>query len=430
MGYSEYQVLTIASMIEREAGKDDDRSQIARVIYNRLYFKMPLQIDATLFYGQDPKTPFDQLKAIDTPYNTYLHDGPAAHADRQSRRGQHQGGAEPGAQPRGVPHQPGGRAVRAALLRVADQGQARLLHQPARLRGQRGRAPRPPVCWAEVISGGTRIAAVIGAPVRHSLSPVIHNAAFAALGLDWVYVAFEVPDGHAETALAAMSALGIDGLNVTMPHKAAVAAAVDVRSVTAERLGAVNTVVRRADGTLEGHNTDGIGFVDSLINVGIDPAGRRVVVLGAGGAARAVILALADAGAAEVAVVNRSHANAEVAAALAGAVGRVGVDHDIDDADIIVHATPVGMGDNGGLPLDPKRLRAGQVVADLVYHPLETPLLLSARTVGAAGVDGLGMLIHQAAHAQQLWTGMAPPVAAIRVAARRHLALPPRSDRR
>jgi shikimate dehydrogenase len=274
-----------------------------------------------------------------------------------------------------------------------------------------------------LLSGRTRLAAVIGCPVRHSLSPAIHNAAFGATALDWAYVAFEVPPGAAPQALIGMRALGIDGLSVTMPHKSAIADAVDRRTPVADRLHAVNTVVRRPDGTLEGHNTDGDGFVAALRAGGTDPAGRRVALLGAGGAGRALALALAAARAAEVAVVNRSSGPAETAAALAGSVGRVGTVADVGHADLVVNATPVGMGDDdGSLPIDPGLLHAGQTVADIIVHPLDTALLQAARRAGAGTVDGLGMLVHQAALAFTLWTGVDAPVPAMRAAAERELA--------
>jgi shikimate dehydrogenase len=280
------------------------------------------------------------------------------------------------------------------------------------------------------LSGQTRLAGVIGAPVRHSLSPALHNAAFEACGLDWVYVALEVAPGQVPDALAGMRALGIDGLSVTMPHKTDVAAAVDICTPAAARLQAVNTVRRRADGTLEGHNTDGEGFVASLREAGADPAGRRVVLLGAGGAGRALALALGEAGAADVAVVNRSPGPAATAAALAGPAGRVGSAADVATADVVVNATPVGMGDGAGaLPVDPALLRAGQVVADIVVHPLDTELLRAARAAGAVGVDGLGMLVHQAALAFTLWTGARAPVTAMRAAAERELAERERAGR-
>lgn len=268
----------------------------------------------------------------------------------------------------------------------------------------------------------TRVAAVIGSPVRHSLSPVLHNAAFEALGLDWVYLAFEVAPGRAADALAAMTVLGIDGLSVTMPHKDDVARTVDVPSASVLALGACNCVVRLPDGRLAGENTDGEGFVDSLREAGHDPAGRRCVVLGGGGAARAVVAALGLAGAAEVAVVNRTEARAAAAASLAGRAGRVGTLDDVTLADVVVNATSVGMGDDRTLPSPAERFRPGQVVADLVYHPLETAWLAAARARGASCVDGLGMLVHQAARAFECWTGVAPPVAVMRAAALAELA--------
>ena len=273
-----------------------------------------------------------------------------------------------------------------------------------------------------MISGATRLAAVIGFPVSHSLSPALHNAAFAAVGLDWVYVALEVAPGSAPAALDGMRTLGLGGLNVTMPHKEAVHDAVDVLDPAAAALRSVNTVVPLADGRLAGHSTDGAGFVDSLrLDAGVDPNGMRVVVLGAGGAGRAVVDALARAGAAEVVVVNRSAERGAEAAALAGPSGRQGSLQDIPAADLVVNATSVGMGTTE-VPFAPALLRPGQVVADLVYHPLETALLLAAAEAGARPVGGLGMLVHQAAHAFRLWTGVDPPIAVMRAAADAQLA--------
>lgn len=268
-----------------------------------------------------------------------------------------------------------------------------------------------------MIGPTTRVAAVIGDPVRHSLSPALHNAAFRALDLDWVYLAFEVAAGEGAAALEAMRTLGIDGLNVTMPHKADVAGAVDRLSPVAERLGAVNTVVRRG-GVLVGESTDGDGFVAALRqDEGFDPAGKRCLVLGAGGAARAVVLALADAGAASVVVAGRTPEKAAAAAALAGNRGRVGTVVEAGAADLLVNATPVGMGGDTAVPLDPSLLGPGQVVVDLVYHPLVTPLVEAARSRGAVAVNGLGMLIHQAARAFRLWTGEDPPLEVMSAAA-------------
>ncbi|MCU0259960.1 MAG: shikimate dehydrogenase [Ilumatobacteraceae bacterium] len=267
----------------------------------------------------------------------------------------------------------------------------------------------------------TQVAAVIGAPVRHSLSPAIHAAAFDAAGRDWTFLAFEVAPGEGAAAVAAMRTLGIRGLAVTTPHKEDVIAALDVVDEAARRLRSVNTVVLRADGTTFGTSTDGDGLVASVLAAGHPVAGVGAAVVGAGAAARAIVEALGRAGAAEVVVVNRTVDRAEVAAALTP-VGRVGDLDDLAAAGLVVHATSVGMGDPGALPLDPSRLRAGQVVVDIVYHPLDTGLLRAARAAGAATVDGLGMLVHQAALQQRWWTGDDPDVGAMRAAAEAELA--------
>jgi shikimate dehydrogenase len=268
----------------------------------------------------------------------------------------------------------------------------------------------------------TRIAGVIGDPVRHSLSPVLHNAAFDALGVDWVYVAFPVPAGEAPAAIAAMRVLGIRGLSVTMPHKAGVAASVDRLTPVAGRLAAVNTVITHG-GELVGDSTDGDGFLDALrLDEGWDPAGRRCLVLGAGGAARAVCLALGNAGAAEVGVVARRPEAAREAASFAGVVGLVRPVDAAADADLVVNATPVGMvpaGQGGGeLPfgIDSACLGGGQLVIDLIYHPPTTPLLAAARARGATAVNGVGMLLYQAGRQVTAWTGQDAPLDAMSAA--------------
>lgn len=272
------------------------------------------------------------------------------------------------------------------------------------------------------ISGRTAVAGVIGDPIAHSLSPAIHNAAFAACGIDAAFVAFPVRAGQAAGAVAGARALGLLGLSVTMPHKAAVVAAVDRCSQTAQRLGAVNTIVR-VGGEMVGENTDGQGFLDAARHgCGFDPDGRRCVVVGAGGGARAVVLALAIAGAAEVVVVNRTRAAAEVAADLAGTAGRVGTRADVREADLVVQATPVGMvgtetAEMGGL-IDADALGPRQTVVDLVYGSGETDLVAEARRRGATAVGGLGMLVNQAARAFTLWTGQDAPLEAMWAAAR------------
>lgn len=275
-----------------------------------------------------------------------------------------------------------------------------------------------------MLTGHTRAAGVIGSPIRHSLSPAIFNAAFAAAGLDWAYLAFEVPEGAAGLAMAGVRALGLEGLSVTMPHKAAVIDGLDGLSADAQALGAVNCVSRHG-GLLHGDNTDGPGFLDALrLDEGIEVAGSRCAVVGAGGAGRAVVRALGQAGAASIAVINRSLAPAELAVTLAGAVARVGTPDDLEAADLVVNATPLGMGvvvsttgEPEPLPLDVARLGTGQVVIDLVYHPAVTPLLAAARDQGLRTVNGLGMLIHQAAHAFRLWTSEDPPLEAMSAAA-------------
>lgn len=272
-----------------------------------------------------------------------------------------------------------------------------------------------------LVTGRTRLAAVIGSPVRHSRSPMLANAAFAASGLDWVMVAFQVEDGAAGEAIAAVRTLDIGGLMVTMPHKAAVIPHLDSVTPTADALGAVNSI-SWVDGALVGHNTDGQGLVRSLQqDDSVAVAGRRCVVVGGGGAARSVVHALAEAGAAEVTVVNRTQAAAEVAAGLAGPVGRVGAAESVSDADLVVNATSVGMGaesESGPVPFDVDLIRPGQVVVDLVYQPLRTPLLAAAERRGARAVDGLGMLVHQAAISLERWTGNAPDTAVMAAAAR------------
>jgi len=276
---------------------------------------------------------------------------------------------------------------------------------------------RPPV------GGETRLAAVIGDPVRHSLSPCLMNAAFAETGLDWTCVAMEVPEGLASGALEGMRALGIGGLSVTMPHKAAVASGVDDLAPGAGSLGVVNCVVPDGD-RLVGHNTDGAGFLDGLRHDAcLDVAGRRAVVLGAGGAARAVVHALGLAGAVEVAVANRSAGRAVTAAELAGAAGRALEPSSLRDvvaaADLVVNATSVGMAGSGaGHPVDPDLVATGAVAVDLIYDPAETAWLAALRGRGVEAHNGLSMLVYQAAHAFTLWTGVEAPVAAMDAAAR------------
>ena len=276
---------------------------------------------------------------------------------------------------------------------------------------------------------GRRLAALIGSPIAHSLSPAIHQAAFDAAGDPWTYAAFDVAPGRGAEAIAAMRVLGIAGLSVTMPHKHDVAAAVDRLDPAAAALRSVNTV--SWDGNeLVGSSTDGAGFVAALSEEGVEVHGLAVAVIGAGGAARSVIDALGRAGVDSIRVINRTIASAESACELTS-VAAVGTVADVERADLVVNASSVGMGvdpSNAGaddFPCAVERLRSSQVVVDLVYHPLRTAWLDAAGELGARTVDGLGMLIHQAALQQLAWLGRHPDIAVMRRAA--HTALQQRS---
>jgi shikimate dehydrogenase len=265
-------------------------------------------------------------------------------------------------------------------------------------------------------TGETRVAAVIGDPIRHSRSPAIHNAAFAAARLDWVFVAFEVPAGRGREAVKAVRSLGLGGMSVTMPHKQDAAWACDELTPDATALGVVNAVVPADGGRLLGASTDGEGFLRSVRDHGLDPAACRALVLGAGGAARAIVLALGNAGANVTVAARRSDA-AESAAGLARGTRTASLaECDPGAYDLVVNATPLGMRGEPP-PIDTNRLGPAQFVVDTVYHPAETPLLTAARARGAQCANGLGMLVHQAALAFELWTGVDAPLDAMRAAA-------------
>ncbi|MEO8163693.1 MAG: shikimate dehydrogenase [Ilumatobacteraceae bacterium] len=262
------------------------------------------------------------------------------------------------------------------------------------------------------------VAAVIGSPIEQSLSPAIHNAVFQVHGDDWTYVAFDVAKGNAKHALQAMRVLGIAGLSVTMPLKEEVCDEVDALDDSARIAHSVNTVVRQPDGSLLGVNTDGEGCCNALESAGAVLASANVVIIGAGGTAQAIIAAMTTRGVSEIVVVNRTTSRASAASKISS-VARVGVDSDIANANILINATPVGMGstDEFAMPCDKKYLRHGQFVLDAVYLPLATPLLRAARNVGATIVDGLDMLVHQGALQQQHWLGRLPSVETMRTAA-------------
>ena len=274
------------------------------------------------------------------------------------------------------------------------------------------------------VHGGTHTVGIIGWPVDHSLSPALHNAAFAAAGLDWVYVPLPVAPGALSEALNGLVAAGFSGANVTMPHKTEAAERAHDLSEDARRLGAVNTVVIE-DGRLHGHNTDVGGFERFLRrDAGFDPAGRSVLLYGAGGAARAAALAVMRAGAASVIVAVREPARAvDLRGALADLPGDLEIlpleDAPGVQADLIVNATPVGIaGDVLPLP----SLGPSTLVVDLLYHPATTPLLAEAHAAGASAFGGLGLLLQQAALSFELWTATPAPLDVMSAAALAELA--------
>jgi len=253
---------------------------------------------------------------------------------------------------------------------------------------------------------------VLGWPLSSTLSPVIHRAAFGALGIPWTYLAWPMPPERLAAAVEGLRALGAVGANVTMPHKEPVMELLDEVSAEARSLGAVNTISRVGE-SLVGHNTDVAGFSASLRQSGVDISGRDALVLGAGGAARAVVRALDQMGAKDIAVCAR---RLEAAAAVTGLADNVQAvawerrEESAKDSALVVNATPLSaVGD----PLSGARFGPGQVVVDLVYVPAETELLRRARAEGAQAVGGLGMLVHQAAASLRIWTGLEPPLEAM-----------------
>lgn len=269
------------------------------------------------------------------------------------------------------------------------------------------------------VRANTTLVGVIGWPVGQSLSPTIHNAAFAALGLDWVYVPLPVAPGRVGDALAGLTALGFAGANVTMPHKTEIADRIDSLSEDAGILRAVNTIVVGAEG-LSGHNTDAPGFDRFLRrDAGFDPAGRAALLFGAGGAARAAALSLARGGLASLTVALRDPARSRaLARTLEGFDTRLAVvpfeRAPGVGADLVVNATPLG-GHGEELPLPP--LGPGVLAIDLLYRPSLTPLQAAAREAGAAALGGLGLLLHQAALSFELWTAQPAPMDVMSAAA-------------
>jgi len=285
------------------------------------------------------------------------------------------------------------------------------------------------------IDGQTRLLGIVGWPVEHTLSPAMHNSAFAALGLNSVYLALPVPPEKLEAALLGLAALGFRGANVTVPHKESVMQYLEETTPAAQAMGAVNTILVAEDGRMIGDNTDSAGFLAALHAARFDPRGRRVLVLGAGGAARAVVYALARSGA-RVTVLNRTLASAAALvlylapAVPAGSLSARPLTNDFlaeeaTQADLLVNATTVGMWPHDDSSLWPESLPlpSSLVVCDLVYRPRQTELLRQARQAGAMTIEGMEMLAHQGALAFEMWTGRPAPLEVMRAACQRALGV-------
>ena len=262
-----------------------------------------------------------------------------------------------------------------------------------------------------ILSGTTRVAGIAGWPVAHSRSPRVHGFWLQRYAIDGAYVPLPVRPGHFATAVRGLAAAGFAGANVTIPHKPEAFDLCDAIDDAARRAGAVNTLIFR-DGQIEGSNTDGFGFVANLRDRRIDPVAGPVLILGAGGAARAVVASLAELGA-PISVTNRSPARAEALAARFPGL-RIVAWHlrseALRDHALVVNTTPLGMSGHEALELNLGLADPTLVVADLVYTPLETPLLRGAARHGLRGVDGLGMLLHQARPGFEAWFGIDPTV--------------------
>jgi shikimate dehydrogenase len=273
------------------------------------------------------------------------------------------------------------------------------------------------------VSGSAQVFGIMGCPIEHSLSPIMHNAAFEAMGIHAVYVPFAVKPEDLGKATMALRALNVSGVNVTIPHKGAVTEFIDEIDQSAKRIGAVNTIVHK-NKKLTGYNTDGTGFMLSLRKDGhFDPAGKKAVVLGAGGAAAAVAISLAEAGVRRLVIANRDKNRAEV---LAKRVQKhfdretlpVALDESralywlIRESDLLVNATSVGLKGSERLTINPNSLHPKLFVYDLVYR--ETALLKMAKRRSLRTLDGLGMLVSQGARSFELFTGKRAPFRVMR----------------
>ncbi len=273
-----------------------------------------------------------------------------------------------------------------------------------------------------MITGKTKIVGLFGYPVEHTLSPYMHNAAFELLGLDYCYIPFNVHPDNLRTAAAAIKILNIGGVNITIPHKEAIIPYLDELDREAELIGAVNTILNK-DGKLIGYNTDGKGFVKSLKEKsGIVPKGKSVIIIGAGGAARAIAFSLALEGAEKLLINDIVGEKAkELSCAVSTKTSTEAIyikdlKEGIGEVDILINATPLGMRKEDPLPVLPELLSQGLFVYDIVYNPPETSLLKEAKKRGAKTLGGLGMLLHQGMLSFKIWTGKEPPIDVMRKA--------------
>jgi shikimate dehydrogenase len=279
------------------------------------------------------------------------------------------------------------------------------------------------------ISGHTKPFAVLGHPIGHSLSPVMHNASLRSLGMDAIYLAFDVAPDRLIGVLGAMRDMGFGGVNLTVPLKEVAFRGLRDLDETARRMGAVNTVAYEEDGIVRGYNTDGDGFVRAVAEAfEMQLAGKRIFVLGTGGAGRAVAITCAAAGAAEVVMTDVDATRAERVVAEIGALGDTGCavqscrgdvsawGDALREADLVVQATPVGMKPGEPSLVPASAFRAGQCALDLIYMYPDTPFTAAAREGGARAANGLGMLLHQGARAFTIWTGLDPDTGAMRQA--------------
>ena len=275
------------------------------------------------------------------------------------------------------------------------------------------------------MSGTSRICGIIGDPIAHSMSPAMHNTAFDKLGLNYLYVPFRVKKEELDKAIAGVRALNIRGLNVTIPHKVTVIPFLDELDPLAQRIGAVNTIVND-DGVLTGYNTDATGFLQTLLERGVELKGKNMVILGAGGASRAISFILAERGA-HLVILNRL-LELDWAEELASRISQVfkqevealelneeNLAKVLAKADILVNATSVGMSPNiDETPVSPDLLKPSLTVFDIVYNPIKTRLLREAEAAGAKTISGVDMLVWQGALGFELWTGAKAPVKLMR----------------